>query len=81
MSILSLSLAIFNLFPIPVLDGGHLLFLALEKIRRRPVSLRIQEKATQVSMAVLVTFIVLICVNDLYRFGLVDRVLEWWRPD
>ena len=81
MSLLSLSLAIFNVFPIPILDGGHLLFLCLEKFRGHPVSLRIQEKATQVSFAVLVTLVVFICVNDLSRFGFVNKVLTWWRPN
>ncbi|MBI3312014.1 MAG: RIP metalloprotease RseP, partial [Candidatus Omnitrophica bacterium] len=79
-SLFSLSLAIFNLFPIPVLDGGHLLFLALEKLRGRPVSLRIQEKATQVSLAALLLIAVLVCVNDIQRLGLVDKLREWrWR--
>lgn len=78
-SIFSLSLAIFNLFPIPILDGGHLLFLALEKLRGRPVSVKIQEQATKVSFAVLMTLLVFICVNDLQRFKVVDKVVDWWR--
>ncbi len=78
-SLFSLSLAIFNLFPIPILDGGHLLFLALEKLRGRPVSIGVQERAAQISLAVLMTMVVLVCVNDVSRFGLVDKVLGWWR--
>jgi regulator of sigma E protease len=80
-SVFSLSLAIFNLFPIPILDGGALLFLALEKLRGTPVSLRVQEKAAQVSLAVLVAFVLFICVSDVNRFGLVGKFLEWWRSN
>ncbi len=78
-AVISLSLAIFNLFPIPILDGGHLLFLALEKLRGRPVSARIQERSAQVSFVALVTLVLLICVNDVNRFGLLDKFIGWMR--
>ncbi len=78
-SLLSLSLAVCNLFPIPVLDGGHLMFLALEKLRGTPVSLKVQEQATKVSLAMLIFFVVFICINDVNQFGLVKKLLEWWR--
>lgn len=78
-SIFSLSLAMFNFFPIPILDGGHLLFLICEKFRGRPVSLSVQEKATQISFAVLMTLVVLVCVNDLNRLGVVDKLRGFWR--
>jgi regulator of sigma E protease len=67
-SIISLMLAFFNLFPIPVLDGGHLFFLALERLRGRPVSFKVQERAAQVSFALLMAFILFVCVNDVSRF-------------
>ena len=73
-SLFSLSLSIFNVFPIPVLDGGHLLFLALEKLRGRPVSLSFQERAAQVSFFILITLILVICVNDLERFGMLKKL-------
>ena len=78
-SLLSTSLAIFNLFPLPILDGGHLLFLALEKLRGRPVSINIQERAAQVSFLVLMTFILMVCINDVNRFGLLDKVVGWMK--
>jgi regulator of sigma E protease len=78
-SIFSLSLAVFNVFPIPILDGGHLLFLVFEKVRGRPVSLKIQEQATKVSFALLLTLFVFICINDVQRLGVVGKVLDWWR--
>lgn len=78
-SLFSLSLALFNVFPIPVLDGGHLFFLIIEKLRGSPVSINIQERATQVGMVALLTFALFVCINDVSRFGLLDKVLEWVR--
>ncbi len=75
-SLLSLSLAIFNLLPIPILDGGHLLFLGLEKLLGRPVSLTVQERSAQVSFVLLIALILVICVNDLNRFGLLKKAAE-----
>ncbi len=71
---LSVSLAVLNLFPIPALDGGHLLFLLIEGIRRKPVSLRIQERMTQVGFALLLMLMVFILYNDLVHFDYVDKV-------
>jgi len=75
-SLLSLSLAIFNLLPIPILDGGHLFFLGLEKLLGRPVSLAVQERSAQVSFVLLIALILVICVNDLNRFGLLKKAAE-----
>lgn len=75
-SLFSLSLAIFNVFPIPVLDGGHLLFMALEKLLGRPVSPAVQERAAQVSFFLLITLILVICANDLERFGMIKKLRE-----
>jgi regulator of sigma E protease len=66
-SVFSLSLAIFNFFPIPVLDGGHLFFLAVEKIRKRPISAKIQDIATQISLVLLSGLVVFVCINDVSR--------------
>ena len=76
-SLLSLSLAIFNLFPIPILDGGHLFFLAIEKLRGRSVSLHVQERSAQISFVLLVAFVLVICVNDVNRFGLLEKIMGW----
>ena len=73
-SLFSLSLAIFNLIPIPILDGGHLFFLALEKLRGRPVSLNIQERAVQVSFVLLMALVVTVCINDISRFELLKKL-------
>ncbi len=79
-SLFSLSLAIFNLFPIPILDGGHLFFLALEKLRGSPVSLHVQERSAQVSFVLLMTLVVFICINDVSRFGLFEKLFGWIKP-
>ena len=78
-SLFSLSLAIFNVFPIPILDGGHLFFLVVEKLRGRPLSLNIQERSAQVSFVLLLAFVLMICINDLSRFGVLDKVVGWVR--
>jgi len=67
-AIISVSLAIFNLLPIPVLDGGHLLFFAIEAIIRRPVDLVMREKAQQAGMAVLLLIMLYVSYNDVMRF-------------
>ena len=55
MGLLSVNLGILNLLPIPVLDGGHLVFLSLEALRRRPLSERSMEISQKVGIAILGT--------------------------
>jgi len=74
MGILSASLAIFNLLPVPVLDGGHILFLAIEKIRRKPVSIKTQENVTQVGMSLLIVLMLFVFYNDFMRFGIFEKI-------
>ena len=62
---LSVNLAIINLLPIPVLDGGHLTFLTLEAIMRRPLSVRQREVFQQVGLAIMLFIMVLVTFNDL----------------
>jgi regulator of sigma E protease len=64
---LSLQLGILNLFPIPVLDGGHILFFSIEALLRKPVSVRIREVAQQVGFIILLVFILVISYNDIMR--------------
>jgi regulator of sigma E protease len=78
-SVFSLSLAIFNLFPLPILDGGHLFFLLIERLRGAPVSIRTQEHAARVSFALLMALLLVVCVNDVSRFGLMQKFLGLWK--
>ncbi len=67
MGLLSVNLGILNLLPIPVLDGGHLVFLTLEGIRRRPLSDRAMETFQKVGIFLLVSLMVFVFYNDIYR--------------
>ncbi len=67
MAVISINLGLFNLLPIPVLDGGHLFFLAVEGILRRRVPLRIRELSHIVGMAILVSLMVLAFKNDIEK--------------
>lgn len=64
---LSISLGIVNLFPIPVLDGGHLLLLGIERIRRRRLTTREIYKAQYVGLAIIGTLFLLVMWNDILR--------------
>ena len=65
LALLSVNLAILNLLPIPVLDGGHLFFLALEAILPHPLSLRQREVAQQLGLWIILGIMALVCFNDL----------------
>jgi regulator of sigma E protease len=67
MSGISINLAIFNLLPFPILDGGMILFLIIEGIRRRDISLHIKERIYQVAFVLLVLFAVMVIYNDLAK--------------
>jgi regulator of sigma E protease len=67
MAAISLNLAIFNLFPFPILDGGMILFLAIEGVRRRDISLRLKERIYQLAFVLLILFAVMVIYNDLAK--------------
>lgn len=74
MATLSVSLAVLNLMPIPALDGGHLVFLILEGIRRKPVSLKVQERVTQVGFSLLLLLMVFLIYNDLDNIQVFEKI-------
>jgi len=67
MGLLSVNLGILNLLPVPVLDGGHLMFLGVEAVRRKPLSERVQIIAQQIGMALLGSLMLFVFYNDLVR--------------
>jgi regulator of sigma E protease len=67
MSMLSVSLGLLNLFPIPVLDGGHILFCAIEGIRGKPVPEKVQEYAFMVGIAIVLGVMLMSTWNDIVR--------------
>ncbi len=68
-ALLSVSIGVLNLLPIPVLDGGHLLFLAVEAIKGSPVSQKIQILGYQVGFALIMGIMALALYNDIARIG------------
>ncbi len=76
MVILSINLGLLNLFPIPVLDGGHIMFIAIEAVRRKPISLRVRQAATYVGLGLILMLMILVFRNDIERnWDSISRVL------
>jgi regulator of sigma E protease len=74
MAAISLQLGIFNLLPIPVLDGGHLFLLSLEGIARRDFSLRVKERILQVGFVMILALLAVVLYNDLAK----NIPTGWW---
>lgn len=74
MSLISINLGFINLLPIPLLDGGHLLFYAIEGVRRKPLRPEAQEWAFRTGLAVLLALMIFVTFNDLASFGLFTRL-------
>jgi regulator of sigma E protease len=68
MAMISVNLGVLNLLPIPILDGGHILFLIIEAIKGSPLSVRKMEIAQQVGFALLMMVMALVFYNDITRF-------------
>jgi len=66
-ALISINLGIINLFPIPVLDGGHLFLFAIEAIRRRPLSIKTLEITQKIGLAILIALIIMVTYNDVLR--------------
>lgn len=74
MAAISLQLGIFNLLPIPVLDGGHLFLLALEGAARRDFSLRVKERILQLGFLMILALLSVVLYNDLAK----NLPAKWW---
>ena len=74
MAAISLQLGIFNLLPIPVLDGGHLFLLSLEGLARRDFSLRVKERILQVGFVMILALLAVVLYNDLAK----NVPTNWW---
>ncbi len=68
MALISINLGILNLLPIPVLDGGHILFFTIEAVKRRPPSLRARELASYVGLVLLLSLMIFALKNDIVRY-------------
>jgi regulator of sigma E protease len=67
MAVISINLVILNVLPIPVLDGWHILIFLIEGVTRKPVSLRLRERAQQVGIFIIILIMLLVFYNDLSR--------------
>jgi regulator of sigma E protease len=74
LALLSINLGFINLLPVPMLDGGHLFFYAIEAVRRRPVSAKALDWAFRGGLAVILALLVFTTANDLGSLGLWDRL-------
>lgn len=78
--VLSVNLGLLNLFPIPVLDGGHILLNTLELIRKKPLNERAQGIIFRMGFALLVAVMVYANWSDLTRYGVTKFVTQLWKP-
>jgi regulator of sigma E protease len=74
MALVSINLGFINLLPIPLLDGGHLLFYTIEGVRRKPLKPETQEWAFRTGLAALLALMIFVTFNDLASFGLWQRL-------
>ena len=74
MAFISINLGFINLLPVPMLDGGHLLFYVIEGVRRRPLKAKSQEWAFRAGLAALLMLMLMVTFNDLASFGLWSRL-------
>jgi regulator of sigma E protease len=65
---ISVNLCVFNLLPLPVLDGGHLLFLTWEGVRRKPLPVKAQERIQQAGLVLIVSLLLFVTYNDILRW-------------
>jgi regulator of sigma E protease len=77
LAVISLNLGILNLMPVPILDGGHILIMALEGIARRDFSMQAKEKMLFAGFVVLMMLMVTVIYNDLTRISSVERLMPW----
>lgn len=74
MAVISINLGFINLLPVPLLDGGHLLFYTIEGVRRRPLEPQAQEWAFRTGLAALLALMIFVTLNDLASFGVWNRL-------
>ena len=75
-TVLSINLGLINLFPVPMLDGGHLLFYAIEALRGKPLGLRAQEYGLRIGITMVLALMVFATWNDLVQLQVVDFFVD-----
>jgi len=66
-AIIAIYIALFNILPIPALDGGKLLFLGIEKVRKKPVSQKVEQSITGIFFALLIALMIWVTIKDIMR--------------
>ncbi len=81
MAILSINLGVINLFPIPVLDGGHIFFYLIEIVTRREISIKVKEISQQIGFVLLVMLMLFVIMIDIERlnFKVVNDVMKFFK--
>lgn len=77
MGSLSVSLFVLNLLPIPVLDGGHVLFILIEKLKGSPLKETVKERMTQGGMTVLLALMAFVIFQDVQKFSILENILKF----
>jgi regulator of sigma E protease len=77
MAMLSMNLAILNMLPIPMLDGGHIFIMLLEGLARRDFSLRAKERLLMAGFVLVMTLMVTVIYNDLMRIEWIEKFVPW----
>ena len=73
MFLISINLGIVNLLPIPLLDGGHLLLIGIQSIRKKPLDENSQYVANFIGLAFLISVMVLVFYNDIVERGIIEK--------
>ena len=76
--IISASLAIFNFLPFPVLDGGHIVLLGIEKIRGKALPVKLDETISRIGFSLIIFLALYVCYIDLDRLGWIDKLTVFW---
>jgi regulator of sigma E protease len=81
MAVLSINLGVINLFPIPVLDGGHIFFYLIEMVTRREVPMKIREISQQIGFVVLLMLMLFVIMIDIERLNIkpINDVLKFFK--
>jgi regulator of sigma E protease len=66
-AVLSVSLAVFNLLPLPILDGGHIFLLGLEKLRKKTLSIKVEQVVNNIGVSLMITLALFVTYNDILR--------------
>ena len=77
MAVISASLAIFNLLPFPVLDGGHLFLFGIEKIKGKPISQKTDEIVHRIGFGLIICLALFVFYTDFVRYGIFDKIIQF----